>query len=76
MLKISLDIKTYVNIFSIPEAEKGFLTRRRRCTLKIKAFRLKFGKSELSVEEASISPYILLAGLVVVLVVVTLSTVA
>jgi hypothetical protein len=61
---------------NIPDLEKGFLTKERRCTLKIKAFRLKFGKSELSVEEVTIPPYVLLGGLLVAVTVTILSTIA
>jgi hypothetical protein len=67
--------KTYVNILNIPDLEKGFLTKKRRLSLKIKAFRLKFGKSELSVEEVTIPPYVLLGGLLVAVTVTILSTV-
>lgn len=43
--------------------------------MKIKAFSLKFGELKLSIGEATIPPYILLGGLVIVVIVVISKTV-
>lgn len=40
--------------------------------MRLKALSLKFGELKLSLGEATIPPYILLAGLIVVVIVVTL----